>query len=222
MNNLYIKITKLIIWVLGVCGIAGVFLMPAQPILAEGTIDDRYVECTPQLYPGDTFSQTFLFGCDALESVSIAFSYDIVPDEKSQLFIQIYQDDTLLVEQPLPLSACPNGKFLNLNPGSRDFSDSALTICVTNISENTETSFALLATTDSARYRDYTNHYQINGESMDGSIFCRFRYLTYRTDYDFYRKLTAMFLVLLVMIILTAAIDRLDIWKQQHIPRSRV
>ena len=201
--------------------IARMFFMPGQPVSEEAVIDDRYVEHTPLLYPGDTFSQTFRLSRDALESIAIAFSYDMTPDEKSQLLIQIYQDDTLLVEQPLPLSACPDGEFLNLNPCSKDFTDSALTISVTNISEDTETAFALLATTDSARYNAYTDSYQVNGEPQNGSIFFRFRYLTYRTDYDLYRKLTAMFLAFLVTLILSGAIGRIDSRRQQRIARSR-
>ena len=219
-TKLCLIIVKGIIWILGICGIARIFFVPSQPVSAETVIDDRYMEHTPTLHPGDTFSQSFHFSCDTLESIAIAFSYNMEPDEASQLLIQIYKDEVLLIEQPLPLSACPNENFLNLNPGTQDFSDSVLTLKVTNISEDPESIFSLVATTDSARYSNYTDHYEINGNTQAGSIFCRFRYFTYRTDHDLYQKITAMFLTFLATLILSGAVSRIVSWWQQRTPRS--
>ena len=219
-SKLCLIIVKGLVWILGIYMMTRIFSVPAQPVSAETVIDDRYMEHTPPLYPGDTFSQSFHFSCDTLESIAIAFSYNMEPDEASQLLIQIYKDEVMLIEQPLPLSACPNENFLNLNPGTQDFSDSVLTLKVTNISEDPESIFSLVATTDSARYSNYTDHYEINGSSQTGSIFCRFRYFTYRTDYDLYQKITAMFLTFLATLILSGAVSRIVSWWQQRTPRS--
>lgn len=213
-------ILKGLIWILGIYMMARIFSVPGRPVSAEAVIDDRYMEHTPPLYPGDTFSQSFHFSCGTLESIAIAFSYSTEPDEESRLLIQIYRNEELLIEQPLPLSACPNESFLDLNPGAEDFSDSVLTLKVTNISEDPESVFSLAATTDSARYSAYTEHYEINGSPQSGSIFCRFRYSTYRTDYDLYQKITAMFLTFLAALILSGAVSRIGSRWQQRIPRS--
>lgn len=210
---------KIIVWILGTFIIARIFVMPDQPFLADTAIDDCYVEYTPALCAGDVFSQTFRLSYEELESIAIAFAYEQAPTENSSVLIQLYRNDILLAEQPLPLSACPNGEFLNLGFGAKDFTDATLTVTVTNTSEDSETAFSLLTTTDSARYLDYTDGYTFNGIEQTGSIFCRFCYSAYRTDYDFYQKLTKTFLTLLATILLSGAIGRMDAWRQQRILR---
>lgn len=217
MKKTTFLIAKCIVWILGLVVITWIFAAPTQPFLAEMAIDDRYIEHTPTLYAGDTFSQTFRLSCEGLESIAIAFAYEQTPTENSKILIQLYRDNILLVEQPLPLSACPNGDFLNLRFDTNNFADTALTVTVTNTSEDSETAFSLLATTDSARYLDYTDGYTLNGTEQASSIFCRFRHIAYRTDYDFYQKLTKIFLTFLAAVLLSGAIDRTDAWQQLHI-----
>lgn len=221
MKKTVIIVTRIIVWILGIFIIARIFVTPDQPFPAEAAIDDRYVEYTPALSAGDVFSQTFRLSYDELESIAIAFAYEQPPAQDSSVLIQLYRNDALLVEQPLPLSACPNGEFLPLGFGAMAFNDDTLTVTVTNASENSESAFSLLATTDTARYLDYTDGYTLNGAEQDGSIFCRFRYSDYRTDYDLYQKLTKMFLTLLATLLLSGAIGRMDAWQRQRIPRLR-
>lgn len=221
MKRTAYTIARSIVWVLGILIIARIFAVPAQPFTAESAIEDLYQEHTPALYAGDVFSQTFLLSCGTLESIAVAFSYEQTSAEDSSLSIQLYRNDALMVEQPLPLSACPNGEFLPLGFGKQDFSGDTLTVVVTNTSADPEAAFSLLATTDPARYQNYTEGYTVNGTEQTGSIFCRFRYLDYLTDHIIYQKLTKMFLVLLVTLLLSGAIGRLAAWQRQRTPRSR-
>lgn len=201
--------------------IARIFAAPCQPFTAETAIEDRYQEHTPDLYAGDVFSQTFRLSCGTLESIAIVFSYDQTPTEDSRLLIRLYRNDDLLIEQPLALSACPNGGYLSLSCGGQEFDGDALTVTVSNLSGDAAPPFSLLATTDSVRYADYTDGYTFNGEERDGSIFFRFSYPVYRTEYDFYQKLTKMFLTFLAALLLSGAIGRWAAWRQQRTPRSR-
>lgn len=220
MKKVILNLSRFIIWIAGIFVIVKIYNTPSQPISVNSVIDDRYQEFTPLLYPGDVFSQTFRLPWDSLEEIAIAFSHESGQPENVQVFIQIYRDNALLIEQPLPLSACPDGDFINLNPGAEDWRSAPLTLRITNTSESAEAAFSLLATTDSTRYQRYTDGYTVNGSTQQGSIFCRFHYRTFLTDSDFYRKLTGMFLAFLTTLVLSGLIARLDAWMQQRTPHS--
>ncbi len=205
---------RVVIWLLGVLVMSRIFFAPAETYTAEDVIDDRYIEETPLLHPGDTLSQTFSPSLENLEGFAITFSYEEADD--AQVLVRIFRGDELTVEQPLPLSACPNGDPLWLNPGISDFSADPLTVQVTNVSE-TDTAFCLLATSEETRFSSWTAGYEVNGVRADASIFCRFRYTAEETS-GLYVRLTKMFLVFLACLILTGLIRRS--WQPQHTPHS--
>lgn len=203
------------LWIILFISMPAVYRAQLTPIYKQININDSRLEQTTILKPEDCLTQTFLLSEDTLEEIDLAFTYDSQAlENETNLTVQFFQDGTLLLEQPLPIAACPPNVFLSFSLKLEDCAKKPLTVSITNTSENSNAVFSLLSTTDAYRYQNYTEGYLINDVPMqNGSILCRFSFID---GYDNYFGLTCCFWLLIGGIILTRIILTGWTWLQQH------
>ncbi len=190
------------IWCVAVFCSPKLYQMQATPLYEVTSVNDSYlVPCV--LNPGDTLTQSFLLTEAFLNNADIAFTYEDAATQISTLTVRFFADGTLYLEQPLPLAACPKDTFLYFLLNLENCLDKELTISITNTSENEAGVFSVMATPNKYCYQDYTEGYSLNNELNPGSILCN---LNYRTGFQSYKGITAVFWLLIAATALSRAI----------------
>ncbi len=209
------KFTSLILlWCLAVCGMAVQFFTKSVPLYEEELINDDSNQTTSLLYPQDALWQTFHMDTDHLESMSIAFDYEDFARDAGKVMVRFYHKDELVIEQPLPLAACPPKSFLEFHLGLQECKGDELSIQIVNVSEEAAGVFSLLETRNIYKYRDCSEGYLLNNTNVaEGSILCRFKF---ESGHHYYMGLTYVFWIFLVSMILSCLIVRGFAWLQQH------
>ena len=202
-----------ILWIIALFVMNSLFTDKSENIYQTVSINASDNEMTPLLYPYDTIAQTFVLSENSLSSIEGAFSYDAAMLKDTTLSVQIFHDDTLIVDQPLPLMACPSDTFLSFYTPLIDCKGDNLTVCITNTSSDQNAAFTLLSTTRFYTYQDYTKKYFYNDEPQSGSILCRFNYITGK---NYYPGATHAFFVFIFTLIISGLIVRGYSWLQQH------
>lgn len=201
-----------LLWIGSICAMQFLFKDKIENVYRTESINAADNETTVCLYPQDTIRQTFVLSGDNLSSVKLAFHYDIDIVQKTSLTIQIFHEETLIVEQPLPLQACPLDTFLTFQTPLADWGGN-LTICITNTSAEPDAVFSVLSTTRYYTYKNYTTGYFHNDEPQNGSIICSFDYIVKQ---DYYQAATSVFYVAIVTIMISGLIFRGCSWLQQR------
>ncbi len=214
-RNLPCFILILLIWISVFSLLPNIFKSQAIPLYDSVSINDSYLESTV-LKPKDTLTQSFLLTQDSLETIALAFTYDSSVAEKSTLNVSFYMDNKLLIEQPLPLYACPQSTFLNFALDVKDCKNKLIDVVISNTSETSECEFSIMTTTNYYKYKDYTKNYLLNDIPQEGSILCSF---TYKTGIHYYKGMTASFLVIITSLIITKIIWLGWTWLQRHMNR---
>lgn len=204
----------ILLWGLAVYGMAAQFFSQSVPFYREVLINGDSAQTTQQLHPQDVLWQTFRMDADHLESMSIAFDYEDSARDAGRLIVRFYHDDICVIEQPLPLAACPQKSFLEFHLGLQDCKGDELHVQIVNVSEEAAGVFSLLETRDMYTYGHYSDGYLLNDAgAADGSILCSLKFGNGR---HYYRGLTYAFWIFLASMILSCFIVRGFAWRQQH------
>lgn len=138
-------------------------------ILDEGIYQTRAIN------PGQTLEQTFYINADHIETISLAFSEgDRTTEKGTSLLVEVLVDDEVVMTQPLPLMACPENTFLTFAIGQKDMAGKALTIRVTNTSNQEGAAFSMLGTNCIYNFEEYSDGYAIGGEQVPESMLLTF------------------------------------------------
>ncbi len=204
-------VCTLLIWCLAVCAMFIVFREKSEPLYGQVGINE-IPDGKLFLRPQDTLCQAFGIKTDNLQGVALAFDYDDAAAETGTLLVRFYFDDTMIIEQPLPFLACPQGTFMEFSLGL--FGEGILTVEIKNTSENADCVLSILDTSDFYAYRDFSEGYRLNdGAITNSSILCDFKY---REGYDYYKGLTCAFQVFLVTIMLLCLLKKGGSWLKQR------
>lgn len=202
-----------ILWISAVCAMAFVFHKKTAPIYTREYLNSVLPSNTPVLTPGESASQSFRSSYDRLYSVGIAVSYQDDMPEDASLLIQVLSGETLAVEQPLSVLACPNSGFLTLSVDLRNCQGETITIRIENTSPSSENAvFSLLATNKSYLYLDNADNYLLNGEEQNARLLFVSSYIT---GHSYYRALTYSFWVFLLALIASRLISK-SFYPGQH------
>lgn len=201
------------LWMISIVTMQSLFKAKTEDIYQTQSINAADRETTPLLHPQDTVQQTFVLGDNHLSNIKLAFHYDADMLSNTTLMLQVFHEDTLVVEQPLPLQACPLDEFLTLQTSLDGCKGEHLTIRITNTSSDSDAVFSVLSTTRYYTYKDYTEEYFHNDDSQIGSMLCSFEYMV---GHNYYPAVTSVFYVAIVTIILSGLIFKGCSWLQQR------
>lgn len=184
-----------LVWLLALCAVVFVFCRKVTPLYTEESLNSVHPLNMPELGPGDSVSQSFSATYGHLCRAGVAISYqDDIPADTSAL-VQIWTEDTLLVEQPFTVTAIPSDTFCPLRFDLSDCLGKTVTIRVENTSQGSDdAAFSLLATDKDFLTPDNSGHYLLNGEEQNARLLYTTSYLT---GYSWYHALTYAFWIFL-------------------------
>lgn len=201
------KLFLAVLWIFLCCGIVIVWKKEITPNVSIDSLTVSYPKDTEVLLPGDSIEEDIYWDKPNLERIDIAFSYseEIFPD--TQVLISVFQDNILIANELLNLTALPNGRYLSFYLGQSDCAGSMFTIHVENMTEDPSSAFSLLSTDDEFYYLDTVGDYRYNGQVQNGCLLCQ---MYYTSSYSCYKALAMISWLLLAGICLTGIILRLS------------
>ncbi len=202
-------ILRTAIWSIGIIAMICSFLYFYTPIYASELTNPANPGFTEPLLPGTTVTQTFISDKQSIEGMEFAFSYDdnISPDATA--VIRVYQDDTLVVEQPLAVSSTQNQTFLYLSTHIPKCLGKVITLEIENTSKEAEHTFSLLTASPLSFRPSNLDNYSFHTKEQDTCLLFR---LTYCTGYTYYNALS----VAAFMLLITLAASSLVTSKRLH------
>lgn len=205
-HSLSRKLFLAVLWVLLCCGIVIILKKEITPNVAIDSLTVAYPKDTEVLLPGESIEEDIYWDKPNLERIDIAFSYteEVFPD--TQVMISVLQDNVLIANELLNLTALPNGRYLNFYLGQSDCAGSTFTIHIENMSDDPSSAFSLLSTDDEFYYLDKVSDYRYDGQVQNGRLLCQ---MYYTSSYSFYKAFAMVSWLILAGIGLTGIVLRL-------------
>lgn len=196
------KLTICLLCVIWIAVIAGILLLvpgSITPLFSGSIVNSAYPD-TVTLSPGDVLTQELTVPEGTLENISLAFSYDPEQAQDAQVLISVLSEDTVVMEQPLPLTAIPPSSFFTFSVVDRENPEAVYTVRIENTSEAPDQTFSVPYTTTPNLSTASFSDFSVNGLPHTGKISCGMQYLT---GYAVYPACCIVFCCLLSGLILS-------------------
>ena len=195
------SVLRVVLWVFTIGLSTTVIFTQRERVIVQELINAEVYLTTEQIKSGENYKWTFTTSNRNLSGIEVAFVYGETEEKDYPALIEVFCDDNIVAREELNLVNCPNGSFYQLEiPEIIEQDGMPITIRITNLSKkDADTRFSLLYTDNEYRYLDNVEQYCLNDIEMEGQLISRY---TYETSYEYYRALTIVFEIVLLIVVL--------------------